>query len=87
MASLQALATRILTTVFAGILIGSPRITSYNVCYTKLLRAIGNVPALYEDSIHGRALSRSGLLVAPNCTSVARLSWLAEIPMARNNFV
>jgi hypothetical protein len=31
--------------------------------------AIGNVPALYDDSIHGRAVSRSGLLVAPNCTS------------------
>jgi hypothetical protein len=31
--------------------------------------SIGNVPALYDDSIHGRAVSRSGLLVAPNCTS------------------
>jgi hypothetical protein len=31
--------------------------------------SIGNVPALYEDSIHGRAVSRAGLLVAPTCTS------------------
>ena len=29
----------------------------------------GNVAALYRDSIHGRAVSRSGLLVAANCTS------------------
>lgn len=29
----------------------------------------GNVPALYEDSIHGRAISRAGLTVAPNCTT------------------
>ena len=29
----------------------------------------GNVPALYEDSIHGRAVSRAGLTVAPNCTT------------------
>ncbi len=31
--------------------------------------SIGNVAALFEDSIHGQALSRSGLLVAPNCTN------------------
>ena len=31
--------------------------------------AIGNVAALYKDSIHGRAVSQSGLLVAANCTS------------------
>jgi len=31
--------------------------------------AIGNVAALYKDSIHGRAVTRSGLLVAANCTS------------------
>jgi hypothetical protein len=30
---------------------------------------IGNVAGLYKDSIHGRAVSRSGLLVAANCTS------------------
>ena len=30
---------------------------------------IGNVLALYQDSIHGKAISRSGLLVAANCTS------------------
>jgi nitrate/TMAO reductase-like tetraheme cytochrome c subunit len=30
---------------------------------------IGNVLTLYEDSIHGKAISRSGLLVAANCTS------------------
>lgn len=30
---------------------------------------IGNVADLYRDSIHGRAVSRSGLLVAANCTS------------------
>ena len=30
---------------------------------------IGNVADLYKDSIHGRAVSRSGLLVAANCTS------------------
>lgn len=30
--------------------------------------AIGNVYTLYQDSIHGRALIRSGLLVAPNCS-------------------
>ena len=30
---------------------------------------IGNVAELYKDSIHGRAVSRSGLLVAANCTS------------------
>jgi hypothetical protein len=29
--------------------------------------AIGNVFAQFQDSIHGRALSRAGLLVAPNC--------------------
>lgn len=31
--------------------------------------AIGNVGALFNDSIHGRAISSSGLLVAANCTS------------------
>jgi hypothetical protein len=31
--------------------------------------AIGNVGDLYKDSIHGRAISRSGLLVSANCTS------------------
>jgi nitrate/TMAO reductase-like tetraheme cytochrome c subunit len=31
--------------------------------------AIGDVAALYKDSIHGRAVSKSGLLVAANCTS------------------
>ncbi len=31
--------------------------------------AIGNVGDLFKDSIHGRAISRSGLLVAANCTS------------------
>jgi len=30
---------------------------------------IGNVADLYKDSIHGRAVSKSGLLVAANCTS------------------
>jgi hypothetical protein len=30
---------------------------------------IGNVAELYRDSIHGQAVSRSGLLVAANCTS------------------
>jgi hypothetical protein len=30
---------------------------------------IGNVAELYKDSIHGQAVSRSGLLVAANCTS------------------
>jgi hypothetical protein len=30
--------------------------------------AIGNVYAQFQDSIHGRALSRAGLLVAPNCS-------------------
>lgn len=29
----------------------------------------GNVAALFEDSIHGRALLRSGLTVAPSCVS------------------
>jgi hypothetical protein len=29
----------------------------------------GNVASMFEDSIHGRALSRSGLVVAPSCTS------------------
>jgi hypothetical protein len=29
----------------------------------------GNVAALYRDSIHGKAVTRSGLLVAANCTS------------------
>lgn len=29
--------------------------------------AIGNVAALYTDSIHGRALLKSGLVTAPNC--------------------
>jgi len=28
---------------------------------------IGDVSSLYADSIHGRALTRSGLIVAPNC--------------------
>jgi Cytochrome c3 len=31
--------------------------------------AIGNVAALFQDSIHGRALAKSGLVVAPNCNS------------------
>ncbi|HUF47419.1 MAG TPA: cytochrome c3 family protein [Vicinamibacterales bacterium] len=31
--------------------------------------AIGNVGAAYADSIHGRAISRSGLVVAATCTS------------------
>ena len=31
--------------------------------------AIGNVGDLYKDSIHGRAITRSGLLVSANCTS------------------
>jgi hypothetical protein len=31
--------------------------------------AIGNVPAHFQDSIHGRALTKSGLLVAPNCAT------------------
>ena len=30
---------------------------------------IGDVASLYKDSIHGRAVSKSGLLVAANCTS------------------
>lgn len=30
--------------------------------------AIGDVVSLYQDSIHGRALVRSGLTVAPNCS-------------------
>jgi hypothetical protein len=29
--------------------------------------AIGNVAALYEDSIHGRAVLKSGLVTGPNC--------------------
>lgn len=29
----------------------------------------GDVSRLFQDSIHGRALSRSGLVVAPNCAS------------------
>lgn len=31
--------------------------------------AIGNVAALYEDSIHGKAVLKSGLVNAPNCTT------------------
>lgn len=31
--------------------------------------AIGNVAAQYQDSIHGRAVTKSGLLVAANCMS------------------
>jgi nitrate/TMAO reductase-like tetraheme cytochrome c subunit len=31
--------------------------------------AAGNVPEHFKDSIHGRALSKSGLLVAPNCAT------------------
>jgi nitrate/TMAO reductase-like tetraheme cytochrome c subunit len=30
---------------------------------------IGNISDLYKDSIHGRAVTKSGLLVAANCTS------------------
>lgn len=30
---------------------------------------IGNVFAQFEDSIHGRAITQAGLLVAPNCTT------------------
>jgi nitrate/TMAO reductase-like tetraheme cytochrome c subunit len=30
---------------------------------------IGNVAALFKDSIHGKAISQAGLLVAPNCTT------------------
>lgn len=29
----------------------------------------GNVPAHFQDSIHGRALTKSGLVVAPNCAT------------------
>jgi len=29
----------------------------------------GNVPAHFNDSIHGRALTKSGLVVAPNCAT------------------
>ncbi len=29
----------------------------------------GNVPALFQDSIHGRALNKMGLVVAPNCAT------------------
>jgi hypothetical protein len=29
---------------------------------------IGDIVSLYQDSIHGRALTRSGLTVAPNCS-------------------
>ena len=31
--------------------------------------AAGNVPSHFQDSIHGRALSKSGLVVAPNCAT------------------
>ncbi len=31
--------------------------------------AAGDVASLYRDSVHGRALTRSGLLVSANCTS------------------
>jgi len=31
--------------------------------------AIGNVSDLYKDSIHGKAVTKSGLMVAANCTS------------------
>jgi predicted CXXCH cytochrome family protein len=31
--------------------------------------AIGNIGDMFKDSIHGRAISRSGLLVSANCTS------------------
>jgi hypothetical protein len=31
--------------------------------------AIGNVATLFHDSIHGQALSKSGLMVAPDCTA------------------
>ena len=34
--------------------------------------AAGNVPAQFEDSIHGQSLSRRGLVVAPNCSSCHR---------------
>jgi hypothetical protein len=30
---------------------------------------VGNVPAHFQDSIHGRALNKAGLLVAPNCAT------------------
>lgn len=30
---------------------------------------IGNIADMYKDSIHGRAISKSGLIVAANCTS------------------
>jgi hypothetical protein len=29
----------------------------------------GNVPAMFRDSIHGQALEKSGLVVAPNCAN------------------
>lgn len=32
----------------------------------------GNMMAEYRDSVHGRALTRSGLLVAPNCSNCHR---------------
>jgi nitrate/TMAO reductase-like tetraheme cytochrome c subunit len=31
--------------------------------------ALGNVPEHFKDSIHGRALNKSGLVVAPNCAT------------------
>jgi nitrate/TMAO reductase-like tetraheme cytochrome c subunit len=31
--------------------------------------AAGNVPARFQDSIHGRALNKMGLVVAPNCAT------------------
>lgn len=30
---------------------------------------VGNVPAMFHDSIHGQALEKSGLVVAPNCAT------------------
>lgn len=37
--------------------------------YTKAARLAGNDPGRFADSIHGRALLKSGLSVAPNCAT------------------
>ncbi len=51
---------------------------------------IGDVMSLYQDSIHGRAISRSGLTVAPNCSDchgvhdIERLSAPGSLVNRRN---
>ena len=62
------------------------RITSYNVCYTKLLRALGvviSIPGTIGFLINGMGVAN---LPPANIGYVNLLGWALIVPM-RNNFV